>query len=191
MKEPKNLIKTNISYGLIVLVPTAIIVLLIAKLAEILGGLAESIGLRSATSTVMAMFLAIVVLFLFCFIVGTLVRTRIGAWSFDKFERTVLKQVPGYEIINSVLKGFAEDRSAYPTALIQLFGPGTAVLGFVMEESEDGRVTVFIPSAPMVTAGTVHIVEREKVTFIDAGAIEVTECISHWGAGSRKIIEKY
>ena len=106
----------------------------------------------------------------------------------ERFEQVVLKQIPGYKIISNVLKGFAEKKTAYPAALVRLFGSRTAVFGFVMEEHDNGLVTVFVPSAPVLTVGMVYVVERDQVTILDAGAIAVTECISQWGIGSQKIL---
>ena len=71
-----------------------------------------------------------------------LVRTRIGAWSFERIENKVLKQIPGYQIISRALKGFADEETAYPKALVYLLGSEAAVLGFVMEENDNGSVTV-------------------------------------------------
>jgi len=72
--------------------------------------------------------------------------------------------------------------------LVQLFGPGTAVFGFVVEEHENDRLTVFVPSAPAITVGSVHIVERDRVTLLEASAVEVTSCVSQWGIGSRRVL---
>jgi uncharacterized membrane protein len=188
MQKPKSMFRTNVVYGLIVLFPLAIIVLLLAKMVEIMELIAAPLNLDSYTSVGLVIVLAVILLFIFCFIVGTILRTRLGALSFERFERTVLKQIPGYKIISNVLKGFVEKKTAYPAAMVRLFGPGTAVFGYVMEENENGLITVFVPSTPVLTVGTVYVVERERVTILDAGAIAVTECISQWGIGSQKIL---
>ena len=119
--------------------------------------------------------------------VGVAVRTRIGSWSFEKLENTVLKSIPGYEIINNLLRGFAEKRTSYPAALVQLHGPGSAVLGFVVDTHDGGDLTVFVPMAPTITMGTVHVVSPECVTILEDAAIGLTQSISQWGIGSGKI----
>jgi uncharacterized membrane protein len=187
MGKTKSVLKTNVIYGLIVLVPAAIIVLLLSKIVEILETAAAALNLQSAVSVTISIILGILLLLSFCFAVGALVRTRLGSLSLEKFERTVLTQIPGYEIISNVLKGFAEKRTAYHAATVRLFGPGTAVFGFIMEENENGTVTVFVPSAPTMTMGSVHVVDSELVTVLEGGAVDVTNCVSQWGIGSRKI----
>jgi uncharacterized membrane protein len=188
MQKTKSIFRTNVVYGLIVLFPLAIIVLLLAKMVEIMELIAAPLNLDSYTSVALVIVLSIILLFVFCFAVGAILRTRLGALSFERFELTVLKQIPGYKIISNVLKGFAEKKTAYPGALVRLFGSETAVFGFVMEEHDNGLVTVFVPSAPVLTVGTVYVVKREQLTILDAGAIAVTECISQWGIGSQKIL---
>ena len=188
MKKTKSVFKTNIIYGVLVLVPLAVIVLLLAEIVEILEKIAEPLQLQTATGVIGAVILALLLVLSICFIVGAMVRTRLGAWSFERFERKILFQIPGFAIISNALKGFADKRTAYRAALVQLYGPGTGVLGFVMEENDNGSVTVFIPSVPTVTMGSLHIVDRERVTMLEAGSIDVTNCISQWGIGSQKIL---
>ena len=188
MKKTKSVFGTNVIYGLLVMVPIAIIVLLLEKVVEILESIAKPLQLYSAISVIGAMILALLMVFLLCFVVGAFVRTRLGSWSFDRFERTILKQIPGYEIISNALKGFIEKKTVYHAALVRLYGPGTGVLGFVMEENDNGSITVFVPSVPTLTVGSLHIVDRERVTMLEAGRIDVTTCISKWGIGSQKIL---
>ena len=188
MKKVKSVFRTNVIYGVLVLVPLAVIVLLLAEIVEIIENLAEPLELQSATSVISAIIIALLLVLLICFIVGAIVRTRLGRWSFERFERKVLFQIPGFKIISNALKGFAEERTAYRAALVQLYGPGTGVLGFVMEENHHGSLTVFVPSVPTLTVGTLHVVDRERVTMLEAGSMDVTNCISQWGVGSQKIL---
>ena len=188
MKKSKSVFRTNVVYGLLVLVPAAILFLLLAKIVEILEKMATPLNLQSTTSVLVAIMLSLLLLLSLCFVVGMFVRTQIGSWSLERLERKVLNQIPGYEIISNVLKGFAEKRTAYPAAMVRLYGPGTAVLGFIMEENENGSLTVFVPSVPTLTVGSLHVVDRERVTILEAGSLDITNCISQWGIGSQKIL---
>jgi uncharacterized membrane protein len=188
MKKTKSVFRTNVIYGVLVLVPLAVIILLLAEIVEILENLAEPLQLQSATGVIGAIILALLLVLSICFIAGAIVRTRLGTWSFERFERKILFQIPGFNIISNALKGFAEERTAYRAALVQLYGPGTGVLGFVMEENDNGSLTIFVPSVPTLTVGSLHVVDRERVTLLEAGSIDVTNCISQWGIGSRKIL---
>lgn len=191
MKKSKNWFKTNIVYGLIVLIPVAVLIALIEKLVEILEKLAVGLNLDSALGAGVAVVIAFLLLLLVCLTIGAMVRTKIGALSFEKLENAVLQRLPGYELIGNVLKGFAKDKNAYPAVMVCLHGPGSAVFGLLMEEHENGVLTVFLPSAPALTVGSLHVVERDRVTFLDADTVEVVNCISQWGIGSEKALGNF
>ena len=188
MNNAKNWFKTNVLYGLIVLIPLAVLISLIAKLVEILEKIAASLNLDSALSAGVAVAIAFLLLLLVCLGIGVAVRTKIGAWSFEKLENAVLQRIPGYELIGNILRGFAKDQSAYPAVMVRLHGPGSAVFGLLMEEHENGVLTVFLPSAPAMTVGSLHVVDRDRVTFLAANSVEMVNCISQWGSGSEKVL---
>ena len=188
MKQSGYQFKTNLAYGLIVVVPLAVLVLLIAKVVEILQTTALSLKLESSVGAGFAIMIALLLLLLICLGIGAMVRTKIGTWSFKKLEQAVLRRVPGYELLGNILKGFAKERDAYPAVLVHLHGPGSAVFGLVMEENQSGVLTVFLPSAPALTVGSLHVVERDRVTFLDASSVDVANCISQWGIGSQKVL---
>jgi uncharacterized membrane protein len=163
----------------------------VLKAVEILDVIAkplnDALGLGTTAGIVLALLLALGVVLATCFLLGSLVRTRIGSWTFDRIE-LVLREIPGYEIIGNLLKGFAEDRTAYRSVLVELYGPGHGVLGFVMDEAENGNLVVLVPSTPALTVGVMHFVTPDRVRYLDAGAKEVTDCISKWGVGGGSIV---
>jgi hypothetical protein len=63
-------------------------------------------------------------------------------------------------------------------------------LAFVMEELADGRCVVFVPGSPKPSNGSVHIYPRECVRLIDASHVQVADCVSHWGIGTKKMLER-
>ena len=190
MNKKLSTFKTNIIYGVLVIVPLAVILLFLSKIVEILEKIAKPLGLESYFSASLAVIIGLLLLLAVCFVIGVLVRTSIGAWSFERLENKVLKQIPGYQIISRALKGFAAEETAYPKAMVHLLGSEVAALGFVMEENDNGSVTVFVPSSPAITVGTVYIVDRSCVTILEASTMEIADCISQWGIGSRKILGK-
>jgi len=144
MKKSKNWFRTNLGYGLVVIVPLAVVLLLLAKVVELLQKAAAAMELESALGASVAIVLAIVLVLLACVAVGAIVRTRLGTLSFKKVEQVLLQHLPGYELLGNILKGFAKDQSAYPAVMLQLHGPGSAVFGLVMEEQDNGVLVVFV-----------------------------------------------
>ncbi len=182
------MIKTNITYGLIVLIPVAIIVLLLAKIVEVLEAVGQPLGLQSMLGTAVAIAVGVLLLLALCFVVGALVRSRRAGLSFERIEEVLLSKVPGYEVLGNVLKGFADDQSRFPPVLFNLYGPGAAVFGMIMDGNEDGTLTVFVPASPALTVGVVHVVDPDRVTRLEAGISDVTGCVSQLGIGSRKVV---
>jgi uncharacterized membrane protein len=181
----------TVVYGLLIIVPVAIIFLLLVKMTEILEKVATPLGLESnfgaAIALVIVAVIAVLFVLIFAWIVGAVTRRVV---SFEKFESTILDGIPGYPIIANVVRGFSEGKTSYPPALVELHGPGAAALGFVMEEHANGRVTVYIPSVPVLTVGSLFVVEHERITRLEAGAKEVADCISQWGVGSGNIVAR-
>ena len=64
------------------------------------------------------------------------------------------------------------------------------VLAFVMEELADGRYVVFVPGSPNPSKGAAYILPRESVHLIDATHFKVAGCVSNWGAGTKKMLER-
>ena len=188
MKKSKNWFKSNVVYGLVVLIPVAILIALIAKLVEILEKIAATLNLESALSASAAVMIAFLVLLLVCLGLGAAVRTQIGGVTFEKLENAILQRIPGYDLLGNVLKGFAKDKSAYPAVMVRLHGPGSAVFGMLMEEHANGVLTVFLPSAPALTVGSLHVVERDRVTFLETSTVDIANCISQWGVGSEQAL---
>jgi uncharacterized membrane protein len=178
----------NTIYGLIALIPVAIIVLIVFEVLKVLGEIARPLALHSKAAAALVVLAGLVGLLALSFAVGSAVRTRLGSATFDAIEGRFLKRLPAYEPIANILRGFAKKSEGYQPAVVTLFGPGTAVLGLVMEENADDTLTVFVPSAPTLAVGTVHIVARDRVRPLDANFGDFSGCVSQWGAGSRKLL---
>jgi len=179
----------TVVYGLFIIVPLGIVFLLLVELTEILGKIAAPLGLESAFGAMVALIIAITaalaVVLLFSWIVGSIVRRVV---SYEKFEGAILKKIPGYQIIANITKGFSEGKTAYPPVMIEMHGPGIAAYGFVMEEHDNGLLTVFVPATPVLTVGNLYVVDRERVTHLTVGTAEIADCISQWGIGSKQVV---
>jgi len=62
------------------------------------------------------------------------------------------------------------------------------VPGFIIEEFEDGRYTVFIPSIPTPFAGAVYVLARERVHRVDVPFTDALRVISRWGSGAKNLV---
>ena len=62
------------------------------------------------------------------------------------------------------------------------------VPAFIIEELEDGRFTVFVPSGATPFAGAVYILAAERVHPLDVPFTEALKSISRWGSGSKELV---
>jgi len=183
-------LRTNIIYGAIALLPIAAMIYVVAQMFGILntlaGPLTPYLGENPLFKTLLLLVLTVLALLAICYLVGALINTQIGALSFERLESLMREHVPGYQIIVGLLRGIAGEELSYQPALITLSAPGTAMLGFVVEDEGDSYLTVFVPSAPVLTAGAIYVVERSRVQLIDGSHVEAANCVTQWGLGLKK-----
>lgn len=188
MPENKNSFKTNLAYGAIVIIPVSILVIIIVQLVEFLEQVARELALKSPFGAGVAMVLVVFLLLLICYLIGAFIHTQLGKWSFERLENRILKQVPFYKVISGILKGYAIREQTHQPALIQTGMPGSAQMGIIIEENDNDTVTVFIPTVPVLTIGTLFVVERSRVKPIDVSYLDYFECLGEWGIGSGKLL---
>jgi len=58
----------------------------------------------------------------------------------------------------------------------------------VIESHDDGRYTVFLPSAPAAFSGMVHVVDADRVTFLDVRLHDFVRSIAQFGAGQKELV---
>lgn len=190
MKRLAAQIRTNIIYGAVALLPIAAITYILAKLFGFLKKLSAPLAPYLSTNpyldTALLSALTLAILLGLCYLFGAIVNTQLGSMSLKRIDKRARNIIPGYDIIANLLLGIAENKMSYPPALVTLSAPGTAVLGFIMEDDGDPYLTVFVPTAPVLTAGAIHIVERARVQLIDGSSMEAAEVVTRWGAGLKK-----
>ena len=132
--------------------------------------------------------LALLFLLVVCFVVGVAVRTAAGRAARERLERSLFSRLPGFALLRSLtqqLAGHGQEKVWKP-ALVET-GDGL-VPGFIIEELEDGRLTVFVPSVPTPLAGAVYILDRDRVHALDIPFTQAVSTVSRWGAGSSELV---
>jgi uncharacterized membrane protein len=133
-------------------------------------------------------FFSLLLVFALCFAIGALVRTKSGRAVRERLEVTFFERLPGYGVLRSLTQRLAGDRDqdAWKPALIDI--EDALVPGFVIEELEDGRFTVFVPSVPTPFAGAVYVLVAERVHLVDVPFTQAISSISRWGSGSKDLV---
>jgi uncharacterized membrane protein len=60
---------------------------------------------------------------------------------------------------------------------------------FIVEELDDGRCVVLVPSVPTPAAGSLYILPRDRVHWVDVSVTEAVSVITRWGAGTGKLVK--
>ena len=96
----------------------------------------------------------------------------------------MLEKIPGYALVRGLAERVSGDEGegAFQPALVEI--EDALSPGFIIEELEDGRYTVLVPSVPTPAAGALFILPRERVHPLDVPFTQAVKVISKWGAGA-------
>jgi uncharacterized membrane protein len=183
----QSLIRTLIS-GLLVVVPIYLAVLLLLKAMSSLIGLVRPIAMMLPDWLPAEEILSLLLVLIGCFLIGALIHTRTGRATWDVIERSLFQRLPMYASLRSLTQQLAgESRDhAWKPALVEL--EEALVPAFIIEEFEDGRSTVFVPSVPTPLAGAIYILTPDRVHPVNLPFTQAIKSISHWGAGSKALV---
>jgi len=187
MKGLAELTKTTLIGGLLVVLPIYLSILLLAKtLAGILALLSPVTATIPAGAQFRQIFALMIVLAV-CLIAGLVVRTGAGLRAKNALERSVLAKIPGYSLVRGLAERLGGDagEGSFQPALVEL--EDALSPGFIIEELEDDRYTVLVPSVPTPAAGSLFILPRERVHPLDVPFTQAVKVISKWGAGAGEL----
>jgi len=84
------------------------------------------------------------------------------------------------------VSGSAEDAQFQPV-LVEIEEALTPA--FIVEEIDDDRFVVLVPSVPTPAAGSLYILPRQRVHWVDAPATKAVAVITRWGTGTSKLLK--
>lgn len=135
-------------------------------------------------------FLSIGILVLFIFIIGTLIRNRVGKIYFSRFEKKYLTKVPLYNLIHQTVYQFIGLKKLpfSEVVLIDVYKSGTMMTGFITDQINEKLYTVFVPTAPNPTNGNIYHVPKESITFLNVQTQDAMRTIMGMGTGTCDLI---
>ena len=188
MKGLTELTKTTLIGGLLVVLPIYLSILLLAKTLSGLLALMSPVTAAIPAGTQFRQVIAILIVLVVCVFAGIVVRTSPGRRAKLALERSVLEKIPGYALVRGLAERVSDSENAggaFQPALVELEDALTPA--FIIEELNDGRCTVLVPSVPTPAAGSLYILPRERVHKIDVPFAQVVKVISKWGAGAGEL----
>jgi uncharacterized membrane protein len=188
MKFAREFLVNTLVGGLLIVLPIYLAVLVLLKGMRSVAALVRPLTVLLPEWLPAEGLLSLGLVLVACFLIGIAVRTRAGRILRERMEKS-LEKLPGYALFRSLtqqLAGQGQGReSTWKPALVEI--EEALVPAFIIEEFEDGRFTVFVPSVPTPLAGAVYILGRERVHAVDVPFTQAISSISHWGSGSKDL----
>lgn len=174
--------------GIIVVVPVYLSLLMLLQAMRAVTGLVKPLATLLPAWLPGENVMALLLLLVLCLLAGMIVRTKAGRAIRDRMERSLFERIPGYALVRSLTQRLVGEgrETAWKPALVEI--EDALVPAFIIEEFDDGRYTVFVPSVPTPMAGAVYILERGRVHPVDVPFTQAIKVISRWGQGSRELV---
>ena len=193
MKQLLEFLKTTAMGGLFVLLPILLLYLLVAEALGLIVALATPIAALFPKATFekveFPVIVGLILILGVSFLIGLGLRSEKGRGLGRWIERNVFGRLPAYEALKSLTTGFAEAGKAGAfKAAVLTSSDGDREVVYVIEDHGDEDLTVLVPWAPAAFAGSVKIVDRERVKVLEANLGDVSRALGHWGVGVRELL---
>ena len=188
MKKAFAFVAKPLLGGLLVVIPIYLAILVLLKGIKTAGGLVRPFALLLPDWIPAEQLLSLLLVLMICFLIGVAVTTRAGRVVRERIEKGFFQRIPGYALFRSLTQQVAGDNrhNVWKPALAEI--EEALVPAFIIEEFEDGRYTVFVPSIPTPFAGAVYILDRKRVHPLNVPFTEALKVVSHWGSGAKDLV---
>lgn len=188
-----QLAKTTLIGGLLFLVPVVIILVVLGKAISFMMIIAEPMAdflpIDSIGGVALANLLALLCLLLICYLAGLVARISFASETMKAIEEKALMKIPGYVMIKAITSGM--DSSATQSMKPVLITLGDIQrIGLEIEQLEDGRSVVFIPSPPNRFSGVTQIVPADQIAYLDVSVMEIMDYTEQYNRGTDALLAK-
>ena len=174
--------------GLLIVVPVYLAIILMLKGMKSVANLVSPFAKILPEWLPAEEFLSLLLVLAIVTMIGASVGTRAGESFRGWVETALLEKIPGYSVIRGLTQQLA-GRSVDNTWKAALFEDSDALVpAFIIEELDDGRYTVFVPSIPTPFAGAVFVVDRKRVHPVDVPFTDAVRVVSRWGSGAKDLV---
>jgi uncharacterized membrane protein len=188
MKQAAKYAATAVLAGLVVLMPIYLSALLLHKAMQSVMGAVRPLAKRLPDGLPAEQVLSLLLVLALCFLVGAVARTRTGRALRERVGRSLFERLPGYALFRSLAQQLAGEREedVWKPAMVEL--DDALVPAFIIEDFEDGRFTVFVPSAPTPLSGAIYVLTPDRVHPVEAPFAHAVKALSQWGSGARGLV---
>lgn len=188
MKFVREFLQNAVLGGVLVVLPIYLAILVLLKGMQSVVPLVRPFTMLLPDWVPAENLLSLVLVLIVCCLIGVAVRTRLGHRLRQRMETSLFERLPGYGLFRSLTQRLAGEgrENVWKPALVEI--EDALVPAFIIEEFEDGRFTVFVPSVPTPLAGAVYILSRDRVHALNVPFTQAIQSVSRWGAGSKDLV---
>ena len=196
MKKVLSKFKDNLITGAIIVIPLVVVGVILAdvikKIIKITTPFTDKIALGGPLfRAVMAGLIIVLAIGALFFIIGLITKTYFGKSFKNWLETKVYVHIPFYKTFLSVAQQItSKEKENYPVVEVVLFGNNNKVLGLLTDTLSDGRHIVYVPFAPAINFGQVHIIAKENLKILDISLKDATDIITRIGFETNKVYNK-
>ncbi|MDP2042233.1 DUF502 domain-containing protein [Algoriphagus sp.] len=176
--------------GLLLVLPTIIILFLLSLIFKFVFNIVSPISAlldkNAEKHALLINLLALLILVVFIFTIGLILRSARSKKSFKIFEGRYLLRIPLYSTLQETIAQFSglKKMPFSQVVLIDAYNTGVLLTGFITEKACDGIYTVFVPTAPNPMNGNIYHVPSTQMRFLDIEPEKAMRTIMGMGTGS-------
>ena len=188
-----NFLKSALVNGLAMLLPVVLVFLAIKEIFELLVNVATPIADLFPPGTFDHVreteILAVLLIAGLAILLGILSKLKAGQVLGHSIEKHTLYKIPMYRMLKSLVGAFLnlERETSFKPVLLEN-DTGDMEPAYVIEDHGRPRVVVLIPWAPTAFAGSVKLVKRECVRYLDVTLDEFSLSLTHLGTGMSELL---
>jgi uncharacterized membrane protein len=192
MKDVIHFIWKTTIVGVLFIAPLLLMLVVVREavrmIAKVLAPITAHLPISAAFGLAQEEIAASLLLIAAVFFAGLLAQTSLGKNLSNTMEQLILRKMPGYTLFKSIAEGAAGVGGGELKVVLAKLDDAW-VMGFIIEQNAGGLLTVFIPSAPTPTAGSIYFLREEQVKRLDVSVSAAVKCIRLLGVGSRKLLD--
>ena len=180
-------IKSRLLAGLYVLLPLMLLWLGLREIGGLLANMADPIADMFPSTYfddvkwpgVMAALLITIA----SIVIGIAAKLKVMALLGHKIETGILNKIPMYKMLKIISSSLVQADTSGVAAAIIKDGAGGGDPCYVMEEHDSGLATVLLPWSPASFAGSIKVVPKSQLEYLNCSIDEYSRSISFMGVG--------
>ena len=185
--------KSALVNGLVILLPVVLVFIALKEILAMLVGIATPIADLFPAGTFDHVketnIIAVLLIVSMALILGILSKIKPGRVIGHGIEKHTLYKIPMYRMLKSLVGAFLDletEDSFKPAFLNNDLGDLEPI--YVIEDRGRPRVVVLVPWAPTAFAGSVKLVQRERIHYLNVTLDEFSLSLTHLGTGMSELL---